>query len=452
MMGMQNLKLFFLPFMNRSVVFSFIITMVFLSALYLLQIQKNLLFLVILLLFCFSLYLSWSRKSEHFVVGILSGIATIVIAYYFYQSGSNFTGIVEWDFLAFYVYGKAGADGLALYDPGSFTNILTAIQFPNSVSSAFNASIIQVGVCYPPTTMLLLTPLGYLDLSTANVVWRIFVLSFLIIDIVLIYRIFKLNESKWIQALIVVVLTMALPGSSTTVALSQTNFFLLFFILLIYKDPDNWKAGMYLAIAIVVKPIAAVWGLYFLINRKWKPIFSFTITGILLVLTTIVWFGLDNFVTFFTSPPTSRIPGEVFIETINQSMYAVFSRISLQFGMNSLFNNVNWIVLSVTVILVILACIASYKFSKKKSIGAFLVFLPLSLLIYPGCLMHYAVQLLPLFLSMIQFKDKTSLVLLTIFLIALSFSSFASSFIILSAFIIYAFLGIPAFTKLKTYY
>jgi len=446
---MPNLKSIFIPFINRSTVFSYFLTLVFLSALYLVHIQKNLLFLVLVLLLCSCLFLIRNKKSEQLVLGMLSGIATIVIAYYLYQLVSTFTDIVEWDFLAFYVYGKAGADGLAFYDPTSFTNILTTIHLPFSAGSDFNASIIQVGVCYPPTTMLLLAPLGYLDLETANVVWRLFVLSFLIIDMVLIYRIYKLNQSKWIQALIVIVLTMILPGSSTTMALSQTNFFLLFFLLLIYKDPDNWKAGIFLALAIVVKPIAAVWGIYFLINRKWKPIFSSVITGILLVLITVIWFGFDNFLTFFTSPPTSRIPGDVFIETINQSMNAVFSRISIQLGFNSLFSYINWIVLSVSIILLLLTCIASRRLNTANPKAAFLIFLPLSLLIYPGCLMHYAVLLLPLFFSMILIKDRTNLVFLTVFLMVLSLSSFAVSFIILLVFITYAFLGIPIFTKFK---
>jgi hypothetical protein len=445
---MPNLKTIIQPILNRKFFFSYLLTMAFLATLNLIHIHGNILFIILILLLCSSLYLIRNRKSEQIVLGMLAGVASIVIAYYFYKSWSTFFDIVEWDFLVFYIDGKATVDGLALYDPASFSNILSSIHLPFTVSDSFTTAAIQTGVIYPPTTMLMLAPIGYLDVTTANIVWRIFVLSFLVIDMILIYRIFKINESKWFQILIIVALTLILPGSISTLGYSQTNFFLLFFILLIYKDPDNWKAGMFLALAVIIKPIPVVWGLYFLINRKWKPIFSFAITGIVVIFLTIMLVGINNFMTFFTSPPTSRIPRGSFIESINQSMNAVFSRISLQLGMDSLSGYMNWIVLFVSLILVILTCIASYKLAKTNLKASFLIFLPLSLLIFPGSLTHYVVQLLPLFFAMLMIKDKTSLLLFTAFLLVLSVSTFTASFIILAVFILYAFLDIPVFTKL----
>ena len=446
---MADSKAIFQPFLNRRFAVSYLITMAFLATLYLIHLNKNSLFIVLIILLSLSLYLDSNKKSGQYALGILSGIACIVILYYLYQSWSTFHDIVEWDFLAFYVYGKAGADGLAFYDPASFTHILAAIHMPYAVTSEFNASIIQVGFCYPPTTMLMLAPIGFLDLNTANIVWRIFVLSFLVIDMILLYRIFRISESRWFQVMLVVALTMTLPGSSTTVALSQTNFFLLFFILLIYKEPDNWKAGMFLALAIIVKPIAAVWFLYFLINRKWKPILSFAVTGVLIVGISIVWFGFDNFLTFFTSPPTSRIPGAVYTETINQSMNAVFSRISMQIGMDSLFSQVNKIVIVISLILVIFTCIASYKLVKTNPKASFLIFLPLSLLIYPGCLMHYAVLLMPLFFFIITQRDNTRLLFFLVFMLILCVSSFAACLAILIVLILYSFSRFSVFSPLR---
>jgi hypothetical protein len=433
--------------LNWKFAISFLFTVSFLIVLYKLQLNKNLLFIVINLLFCSALYLMRSTKYLSHVTGVFGGIITVVSGYYLVAFYPHFNDIIEWDFLAFYVFGKASADGLALYDPASFTNMMTAIHLPYTASESFNIYVIKVGVCYPPTSMIMLAPFGTLDLQTANIAWRIFVLGFLMADIILIYKMFSLNQSKFLSFFIVVLLMLALHGSYTTVALSQTNFFLLFFILLIYKNPDNWKAGMFMALAMIVKPIAVIWSLYFIINRKWKPLISMVITGIIILIVTVLMFGMDNFLAFFTSSPALRLPATVYSETINQSMNAVLIRTSQNLGLDILVAHMNLIVLSISALLFALTCYASYKLRKTDLNASFLIFLPFSLLIYPGCLTHYAVQLLPLFFAMILMKNKTSLLWFTAFLLVLSVSSFVACFFILIVFLAYAFLEIPVFTS-----
>jgi Gpi18-like mannosyltransferase len=73
-----------------------------------------------------------------------------------------------------------------------------------------------------------------------------------------------------------------------TVTFGQTNFILLFFILLIIKNLDNWKSGVFFAFAVAIKPIAAVWCLYLILHKKWNAIISLTITGVLLIAASIV--------------------------------------------------------------------------------------------------------------------------------------------------------------------
>jgi len=104
----------------------------------------------------------------------------------------------------------------------------------------------------------------------------------------------------------------------------------------------------------------------------------------------------------------------------------------------------------VSIVLAILTCIASYKLAKTNDKASFLIFLPLSLLIFPGTLTHYAVQLIPLFLLIILIKDKSSVFYFSTFLLVMYFSLFMASLIILSVIIIYTYLNIPIFTKLKT--
>jgi hypothetical protein len=455
---MMSLKSILQPILNWKFIIGYVASLVLLLPIYLLHLNVNVTILTFninflsilqITILCISIYLIKIGKFEENTLGILSGVASLILAFYFRSLMHTFTNIAEWDFMCFYLNGKATVEGLSLYDPTSFANVLSNVHLTFNLSDSFYSGAIQTGVIYPPTTMLLLAPLGYLDVNTANIVWKIFVLTFMAIDVILLYRIFKIHESNWMQLLFIVLLILIFPGSRGTLDVSQTNFFILFLLLLIYKDPDNWKAGIYLAIAIIVKPIPVVWALYFLINKKWKPLFSFIIAGMVIVLLSIMQLGFNNFMTYFTSPPVLRIPPGSFSEDINQSINAVFSRISLQLGLDSVLQHMNVIVLIVTLILVILTCIASYKLANKNPKFSFLIFLPLSLLIFPGTLTHYAVQLIPLFLAMILIKDRTSLIYFSIFLIITYFSLFIASLIILSVIIIYTFLNIQIFTKLE---
>jgi hypothetical protein len=410
---------------------------------------NNLRFSTLLILLFSSLYLARKQKFDHFVFGILGGIVSILILYHIRQFFPTFFTLYEWDFLGFYIYGKAGADGLAFYDPSSFTNILSIINVPFKVSQEFYDQIILVGCGYPPTSMILFAPLGLLSLKTALIVWRILILSFLVIDIFLLFKFFNTHENKWIHLLFVVSLVLIMQSTDMTLFLCQTNFFLLFFILLSYRNIGNWKSGMFLALAVIIKPIAAVLSLYFLINRKWKPLSAFIITGIILILATIALFGINNFITFFTSPPTLRMSNDLYADTLDQSLFAILYRLSLENGIEFLSVIIHKTYLTATLLLTSLTCIASHKLAKNNNHLAFLIFIPLSLLIYPLFWLHYAVILLPVFFEILSYKNTTNLLFILICIFALAFSGFAVALIILCTFIIYSFLNVPIFTSEK---
>ena len=404
-----------------------------------LQESKTLIFIVLIVLFWLSIFYLQVNKQRKPAILCILGILIILTGYYVYQFGLKFSQINEWDFLAFYVYGKLGAEGLPIYDPASFNHFMPFLDLPNGVSAFFNASVLSVGFVYPPTTMLLLAPIGYLDLSTAVHIWKAFILITLLTDIVLIYYIYKIHKTSLINLLIITTLILLLPGSSTTVALSQTNFLLLFLIVITLIKPDSWKAGIYLALGVVVKPIAVLWALYFLIRRKWAPVISFSLTGLVLVILTIVWFGLDNFLAFFTTNPTSRLPAYVYDEGINQSMNAIILRISSFLGLTSGGDQVAWMVLILSVVMVVAGAIASVRLLKRDREASFLLLIPLSLLVYPGCLSHYAVLLLPVLFSMIVRNSRPLLFLILAVLVTLSFSSFAACLVLFVFFLLFSF-------------
>ena len=436
---MRVINRFFIN-LNRTIVSSYLITLASLVFLKICHIQIPISLLLILIL-CTCLFLMIKNKPNPIILGVLGATASFALLSFLYKSFNIIFHVTEWDFLCFYLFGKLGASGLNFYDPVNIANVFSGLEIPFKVSEAFRLEIIQVGFWYPPPSMMMFIPLGYLNnIMTAKILWEIIILIFIVLDFNLLVRLIKTNDNKWINIFTILIITLVFPAAYVTVASSQTNFLLLFFLLLIYKDPEDWKSGLYLALSVIIKPIAAIWFLYFIINKKWAPLVSFILTGFLLLFISVLWFGVDNYVTYFTSPPTSRMPEFVFNEPANQSLLATISRFSIRTGLNFLVNYRGLLVIVISVIFTIVSCIISYYYSKSNSRFSFLIFIPLSLLIYPTSLSHYSILLLPIFLIIISKRSYLELFLFFPLIILVFLNSF---FACLSLFLIIIIYSIP---------
>jgi hypothetical protein len=410
-----------------------------LGILYLLKVDRAFIFQSLIIFFFAAVILMKENLRRTLAIGVIFGLLFVLLAFYSIDIIPGFKEIREWDFLAFYIYGKAGASGIHLYDPAAFQQIEFNQGLPGTYSNYFNRCVFNVGFAYPPTTMLILAPIGSLDLQSANIVWRSLILVFLLLDVIIASNLFRIDHSGTMNLILVCTLFLLLPGSRTTIELSQTNFFMLFCVLMTYKYIDHWKSGIFLALAIIIKPIAVIWSLYFLITGRWKSLFAFAASGLILVLATITAFGLDDFISFFTNSPALRFPDFVYSEEINQSLNSVLLRFNMRMGdvlsKQGLFILTNGISLS----LLILTILSSLRYRKIDHSLAFLIFFPLALVIYPGTLVHYTVILLPLIMMMILHYGYKQLIPLIICLLILPFSSFLSILSMLVFFIIAAF-------------
>lgn len=430
---------------DRAAIFSFLIVLVYLLFLKFSRTGIYGLIAALALILFTSLSLIRIKKTESYIFGVLCALTFFIFSYfYFYNTLKALSIVRDWDFFCFYLYGKLASTGLNFYDPANIEYILSTIETPFKITQEFYEAVIQVGFPYPPMTMILFAPLGFLDLGTANILWKIFVLFFLFLDIILIIRIFKTNLPYKLHIVGLTALTLIYPGTLSVISFWQTNFLLLFFLLLTINNSDNWKSGMFMAFAILIKPLAAVWCLYFIIRKKWSALISLTITGVLVTVISVIIFGFDNFLTYFTSPPTLRMPQWTYTESINQSLFAVLSRLSTKLGLGSVLDNLSIPVIVFSSILVVLTCIASYTLGKSNQKLSFLIFIPLSLIIYPGSLSHYSVLLLPVFYEILSEKEYMDLQILSFLLLFLFVSgfivSFIASFIILIVIIIFAFI------------
>jgi len=198
---------------------------------------------------------------------------------------------------------------------------------------------------------------------------------------------------------------MFLPGTSETIGYNQSNFFLLFFLLLAIYKINKSISGLYLAISLIIKPISSFLMLFFISAKKWKSAIYFVATLIVLFSITAFLWGFQNIIGFFQSPPTERLPQDLYVQNINQSLIGVLNRNMARYNLpQTLINSIFYFC---AIIMVLLSYIASKKLNKLNLYLSFFIFVPCMLMIYPSSLWHYMVYLTPLLVYfLLRKQDK----------------------------------------------
>ena len=337
--------------------------------------------------------------------GILIGLATALFVVLILQTIKAAISDSQWDFMCFYMQGLLGVHHLNFYDPNSFNILLREIDFHPIYDNSFKLEILDVGFLSPPITMLFFAPLASLDFQTARIVLSILIFIFIIANSILSNVVFiNKNERSVYSGLFIFIIIMVLPGTITTINYNQTNFFLLFFLILTMHNLKNPTSGIYLALSIIIKPITGILILFFIINKKWKSVIYFCVTGIILLGITAFLWGGQNIIAFFQSPPTQRLPHYLYEQGVNQSLLATFTRNFTILGLSQ--NIIRVIYYLSASILLILSCVVSKKLNKINIHLSFLPFILCMLMIYPSSLMHYMVYLTPLLIYFLLLKHE----------------------------------------------
>ncbi|MEO6095388.1 MAG: glycosyltransferase family 87 protein [Fibrobacteria bacterium] len=294
----------------------------------------------------------------------------------------------EWDFLAFWTYGQAGASGQDFYKPANFAQI----AFPISPSRDFTREVLNVGFPYPPPTMLLLLPLGWLALSHGYFLWYGIHFLALAVSIGLLWRIFL--RGSGIQGLaFTAALVVLFPPLFATFHNAQTNLLALCALLAYWMHRNSFKGGAAMALGLAVKPYFAVLLLFPLMKRHLRAGIGFLTVSSFLSLLALLAFGGKVFLSYVTEKPTSKLPLSVFSENVNQSLSAFFLRMgAVPIGISPVFTLPN---LLASAVLAGLTTWAVYRCSREDSDWALCLTLLMALIIYPGALFHYGVMALP---------------------------------------------------------
>lgn len=357
----------------------------------------------------------WKRISRGILIGLFAILLILLVSQTVLGAHSN----EEFDFMCFYMQGQLGVHHLSFYDPNSFRFLLQHNNYHFAFSEAFKSEILDVGLLSPPITMLFFAPLASIDYHTSKVILVLLTFIFIIANTILANVVFVKKERSLYSFFLIFIIITLMPGTQTTIGFNQTNFFLLFFLILAMYKINKPISGFYLALSLIIKPISGILILFFVFHKKWKQVIYFIVTGIsLLLITGLIW-GFQNIFDFVQSPPTLRLPQELYIQHINQSLIGVLNR-NLQFyGLGS--NLINILYYVITIILLAGTFISSKKLNKVNSYLAFLPFILFMLMVYPSSLTHYMVYLIPIVIYFLFLKINLKNFWI-IFLLALSFA------------------------------
>lgn len=306
-----------------------------------------------------------------------------------------------WDFTSFYLWGKVGASGHNFYIPQYSQEIYNTLQLPALNYDTFIADIVNVGFLYPPPTMFYFTPLSFLSYQSALIIWTIFNLIFLFASIKITYDLFFKKDG--LKGLILtVILFFILSSVRSTIFFSQTNFILLYLLLLMKKHADSKYAGIFLTLAMFTKPFMVVFFFYFTVNKNWRAIYYFLGSTIMVLAVTAATFGTDIFYSYVFYNPTKRLPQGAFLEDINQSLHSVLLRAKLiTFDKSIVF-------ILIATILFTAAMIYIYYLKKRARYDSIWVILLLTaLILYPGTLGYYGVLLLFVIFLILEAEYKS---------------------------------------------
>ena len=397
--------------------------------------MKHLLLIVPPIIACLCFFLL-RRKNEKNLSAIIWTVYIVLflsaIYFFFYRVVNVINDTPVYDFTAFYLWGKTAAKGLDFYLPANLQIVFNSLELPPADYKIFTEEIVNVGFLYPPPTILYFAPLGFLSYKAAVICWAVLNVFFAFGGIYLIYDLF-FRKDKLNGLILVSILFIFLKPVLDTVSFLQTNFIVLFYLLLVRKYQDKRIAGVFVALAMFTKPYMAILILFFIIKRKWGTISYFLFSAIIITGVTFLFFGLAPFKSYIFNSPTHRIPLWVFSEGINQSLHAVLLR--------SNFISVNESFTYVAIALGIALLSTRYLFllMRRALDDYILVFLLLiGLLIYPGTLSYYGVLLLFVIFQFFEeegqlgFNGYVTTGIVAIFYYLSTFSTFLSMCFLLS--------------------
>ncbi len=285
----------------------------------------------------------------------------------------------EFDVMVFWIEAQVAAAGQNFYDPTFAWEIARQVgASPNLQPELF--------FWYPPPTMLLFLPLGWVDLATGAIgIYVVMGLS-AIGSAFLLWRLF-LADGGLLGLLAAATVLLVVHPAASTVFYGQTNFLLLFFVLMFWYQLHRPLAGVWFILANMVKPAMLPLAIVLFLRptrAQMATLFGFA-TGV--VALTLLAIGVDTSLSYATENPTSLAPVWLYEQGVNQSLLAVALRATgdyFSFGGPL----ANYLYLNVAAVLLVVSGFVCLRRSTGP-IASVALLVTVGLMVYPGTLEHY---------------------------------------------------------------
>tara|TARA_R110002049_G_scaffold27321_2_gene93958 strand:+ start:13347 stop:14690 length:1344 start_codon:yes stop_codon:yes gene_type:complete len=327
--------------------------------------------------------------------------------------GTNLRDRREWDFVPYWVIGQAIVQESHPYDGETLARIAEPLQPSEELQS-------ELYCFYPPISLLLFAPLGWLPFSPALIAWEVVQFAALWWSLRLLVKFFAdpdageavntSDEKKSLAKWVTLAVSLALYPTAATFFFAQTNFLILLTLLLFYRDREKPIAGVWLALGACVKPIVISVPLYLLMRGQWKAIVAMGATLVGVCLLTAALLGPQVFTEFLQQSTVSTSYKGAQLQ--NQSIGGTYVRLTTtaeerkaNLAPNPMQSPV---VIGLILLTIALTAVGIYRCRGEADPFAYGATLAMMLMIYPGTLTHYAAQLLPAIVLLVSQIPKTS--------------------------------------------
>ncbi len=295
----------------------------------------------------------------------------------------------EWDFLCFWLIGRVAVLWHNVYAPASYHLLGDGLHG----SPVFVRDMLDVGFVYPPISVVWFVLLGFFsNVHVAATLWISFLFLVTCGSIWLLWKgFFRAEGLAGLGAAAAIVL--AFPPTVWVLHVTQTLFLTMTFALLFLRERNQWRAGLWIALAVSVKPFLIVLLLQPVLTRAWRTIVATVLSLAALAAVSLAIIGRDGWSTFFRANPVSGLVLETYTESVNQSLLSWILRLNYH-------PPAHVVIQQQTLYLVIVAAITSVTLILCARVRecdreiAIVLSLLWGLLVYPQTLAHYAVLLL----------------------------------------------------------
>ncbi len=326
-------------------------------------------------------------------IGVLLGCAAVGVYWLVMTATANYHVPGTWDFFAFYVDGNVGARGLNFYDPDSYRQVFPELVAPTNLKPDFVPEVVEIGFMYPPITMFLLFWMGYFPFGQAHVLWLGSVCAAFVFAAWAFARHLLVDGSMPLRLLAAFAFIALLPASINTMRLEQTSALLLAVSILCLAAGSDRRAGLFAALAFLIKPILVLAAGYHFLRARWVALGYFLGGLVALFAAAVAVFGLDTVLDYVRTNPVPNAPAWMFTESHNQSLLATLVRLSPTVVPS---HQAIWyppFLLLGTVVAAISAWLA-WRLARNNDELAFGLLIGAALLLYPGVQRPYGMLML----------------------------------------------------------